>query len=216
MISVIIPTYNRFDLLMNSINSVLNQTHKDFEIIVIDDSSDDERYLELSSNKNIRYFRLEKRTGLPSKVRNFGINQSKGEWIAFLDDDDTWLPNKLEVQMKYTDKYDFICSDALSNGRKWAKEIHLDVWNKVNPLNNLEFNYELINNHNLIINSTVLIKKERLLEINLIPEENELRGIEDYHTWKNVLRLGKVCLFIEEALIQYETNTQKFYKDNYI
>ena len=216
MISVIIPTYNRFDLLMNSINSVLNQTHKDFEIIVIDDCSDDERYLELLSNKNIRYFRLEKRNGLPSKVRNFGINQSKGEWIAFLDDDDTWLPNKLELQMKYVDKYDFICSDALSNGRKWAKQIHIDVWNSVNQSNNLEFNYDLINKHNLIINSTVLIKKDILFEINLIPEENNFRGIEDYQTWKNVLKLGKICLFIEDALIEYETNTEKFYRDNYV
>lgn len=216
MISVIIPTYNRFDLLMNSINSVLNQTYKDFEIIVIDDCSDDERYLELLSNKNIRYFRLEKRTGLPSKVRNFGLNQSKGEWIAFLDDDDTWLPNKLELQMKYADKYEFICSDALSNGRKWAKQIHIDVWNIVNPSNILEFNYDLINKHNLIINSTVLIKKDILFEINLIPEENSFRGVEDYQTWKNVLKLGKICLFIEDALIEYETNTEKFYIDNYV
>ena len=108
MISVIIPTYNRYEFVNRAINSVINQTYKDIEIIVVDDCSEDPRYQELSKNKNIKYFRLDKRSGLPACGRNLGIKNSSGEWVAFLDDDDYWVEKKLEKQMEYSNKFDFI------------------------------------------------------------------------------------------------------------
>jgi len=213
MISVIIPTYNRYEFVNRAINSVINQTYKDIEIIVVDDCSEDPRYQELSKNKNIKYFRLDKRSGLPACGRNLGIKNSLGEWVAFLDDDDYWVEKKLEKQMEYSNKFDFISSEAMVEGKKWAKGIHLSFWNYINPLNKFEFDFELINKHNLIINSSVLVKKELLLKIGLITEDPKYRGTEDYHTWKEILKLGKKCLFIEEPLIEYETKTHKFWKD---
>jgi glycosyltransferase involved in cell wall biosynthesis len=117
MVSVIIPTYNRFDLLLKSIDSIINQTYKNFEIIIVDDCSDDKRYETLLDNKNVRYFRLKERSGLPAVTRNFGIKQSVGDWIAFLDDDDVWLPDKLKLQVNYTDSYKFLCTESYYEGQ---------------------------------------------------------------------------------------------------
>jgi len=215
-ISVIIPTYNRYDSVIKTIESVINQTYNNIEIIVIDDCSDDERYINLKENKNILYHKLNTRTGLPSKVRNYGIKMSTGNWIAFLDDDDTWDTSKLEIQMQYAYKYGFVCSDALSEGNKWAKGIHIPVWERFNPNNNTVFDYDLISRHNFIINSSVLVKKDLLLQVGLISENPTLRGVEDYDCWKKLLQLGVKCFFIEKPLINYEVNSVKYYKDNYI
>jgi glycosyltransferase involved in cell wall biosynthesis len=216
MVSVIIPTYNRFELVQRAINSVLNQTYTDFEIIVINDCSDDIRYDELEKRNDIRYFKLTKRSGLPAIVRNFGIRQSLGDWIAFLDDDDTWKSEKLEKQMSLTDKYKFICTESYYENQLYAKGKYLNIWNQKNPENIYEFNYDLLLKHNLIINSSVLVYKDLLNEVNLISESNHLRGIEDYDTWLKITKLGYVCYFIDEPLLDYELNSYKSYKDDYI
>ena len=86
LISVIIPSYNREKLIVKAINSVLNQTFTDFEILIIDDASTDntKQVIHDLNLENIRYFRLEKNGG-QCIARNFGIKQAKGEYIAFLD-----------------------------------------------------------------------------------------------------------------------------------
>ncbi len=101
-VSVIIPTYNRKSYLLNAIDSVMNQTFKDYEIVVVDDGSTDgtKEALALLVNSNLikYYYQI---NGGPSKARNLGIKQAQGEYIAFLDSDDLWLPTKLEAQMEY-------------------------------------------------------------------------------------------------------------------
>jgi glycosyltransferase involved in cell wall biosynthesis len=101
LVSVIIPSYNRERLIIKSVNSVLNQTFTDYEILIIDDASTDNTKEVIDNLKleNIRYFRLEKNGG-QCIARNFGIKQAKGDYIAFLDSDDEWLPRKLELQVK--------------------------------------------------------------------------------------------------------------------
>ena len=106
-VSVIIPTYNRPQSLSRAIKSVLVQTHKNYEILVINDSDDEKPVLEVIENFNdnrIKYFNNERVKG-GNGARNTGIIKSKGEYIAFLDDDDEWLPDKIKNQIKYlTDK----------------------------------------------------------------------------------------------------------------
>jgi glycosyltransferase involved in cell wall biosynthesis len=216
MISVIIPSYNRYDLLLKAIESVRNQTFKDFEIIVIDDCSEDDRYKNLNLISDIRYFRLPKRTGLPAKVRNFGILQSKGEWIAFLDDDDIWIENKLYEQYKMTSKYNFICTDSFYENVIFRKVREFHIWKNANSSNTNELNLEIIKRHNLIINSSVLIKKTILEEIGYIPENKEFRAIEDYITWIKVLEKGYVCFFIDLPLMHYNNSSYKFHSDSYL
>jgi glycosyltransferase involved in cell wall biosynthesis len=100
-VSVIIPTYDRAHLVSRAIKSVLNQTYQDFEIIVVDDGSTDntEEVVKNLNDPRIRHIPHEKNRGL-SAARNTGIRAARGEYIAFLDDDDLWLPLKLEKQLR--------------------------------------------------------------------------------------------------------------------
>src|SRR3990167_7894784 len=100
LVTVIIPTYNRFELLKKALVSVLNQSFEDFEVLIIDDCSQDQtsRIPEYSADSRIRYIKNDRNKGM-SAVRNIGIRNSKGTYIAFLDDDDEWMPDKLEKQM---------------------------------------------------------------------------------------------------------------------
>lgn len=99
-VSVIIPTYNRAHLVGRALQSVLSQTFSDYEIIVIDDGSSDctLEVVRAFQDTRIRYVRFDRNCG-PSRARNVGIQTACGEWIAFLDSDDEWLPRKLELQM---------------------------------------------------------------------------------------------------------------------
>lgn len=105
MITVITPTYKRYQYLKKAIDSVLTQTYNDFEYIIVDDNTLDsderkltEKVIRGYSDPRIRYIQNEKNLG-GSGARNVGIFQAKGEYIAFLDDDDMYLPDRLEVQL---------------------------------------------------------------------------------------------------------------------
>lgn len=100
-VSVIIPTYNRAHLIGRAIQSVLSQTFQDFEIIVVDDGSEDntKEVVRGFADGHVRYFRHNENRG-GSAARNTGIRASRGEYIAFLDSDDEWNPRKLERQLR--------------------------------------------------------------------------------------------------------------------
>src|ERR1700737_4457090 len=99
-VSVIIPTYNRAELLRSAIISVLTQIFQDFEVIVVDDASRDntQNVVHSFNDRRIRYIRNGMNKG-DAVARNVGITNSSCEYIAFLDDDDEWLPEKLEKQI---------------------------------------------------------------------------------------------------------------------
>ena len=112
-ISVVIPTYNRYEVLQRALNSVFAQTHPPYEIIVIDDGSTDTTQQIAQDFPNIKYFHQENR-GV-SSARNLGIEKSTQNWVAFLDSDDEWHKDKLKEQtlfheenpdilMSYTDE----------------------------------------------------------------------------------------------------------------
>lgn len=105
-VSVVTPTYNRAHHLTQTINSVLYQTYRDLEVIVVDDGSTDETrdVVQQFANCRIKYIYQENQER--SVARNTGIKTSEGEYIAFLDSDDLWLPNKLEVQVPILDRQD--------------------------------------------------------------------------------------------------------------
>ena len=103
LISVIIPTYDRALLISRAIDSVLKQTYKNIEIIVVDDgSTDNTGEIILSYLAGVKYFH--KKNGGVSSARNMGIKQSSGEYIAFLDSDDLWYPTKIEKQLDFLSK----------------------------------------------------------------------------------------------------------------
>lgn len=102
LVSVIIPTYNRGRLILDSVTSVLNQTYKNIELIVVDDCSTDdtEKTVKSIDDSRIKYIKLEKNSGA-CVARNKGIEISRGEFIAFNDSDDLWLPEKINSQLDF-------------------------------------------------------------------------------------------------------------------
>jgi glycosyltransferase involved in cell wall biosynthesis len=98
LVSIIIPTYNRADLVRQAVASVKAQTYQDFEIVVVDDGGTDGTCEVLSTWRELRVLRHPGRRGV-SAARNTGIAAARGEWLAFLDSDDLWLPDKLARQI---------------------------------------------------------------------------------------------------------------------
>jgi len=121
LVSVIIPTYNRAVFVLKAIESVLAQTFTDYEIIVVDDGSTDNTDQQVAnlvkSNEKVRYYKIVNQ-GV-SFARNFGVDQSRGEWLAFLDSDDQWLPKKLEKQVLEVTNNNFI--DIIYTDEKWIR-----------------------------------------------------------------------------------------------
>lgn len=101
LVSVIVPTYNREGMIVKSVNSILEQTYQNLECIIVDDASQDHTKDVVSriEDSRVRYIRLEKNSG-PSVARNVGIREGRGDYIAFNDSDDLWLPDKLKMQME--------------------------------------------------------------------------------------------------------------------
>lgn len=101
LVSVIIPTYNRADLLRGAVDSVLAQTYPNIEVIVVDNGSTDstaEIMRSYSHDARVQYI-YQEGSGNPVSPRNLGVSQCRGQWIAFLDSDDEWLPGKIQLQM---------------------------------------------------------------------------------------------------------------------
>jgi glycosyltransferase involved in cell wall biosynthesis len=103
LVSVIIPTHNRAALLAEALASVTAQTFRDFEIVVVDDGSTDKTLATLGRCDSLRVLRHPARRGVAA-ARNLGIAAARGAWLAFLDSDDLWLPEKLARQMAYLEK----------------------------------------------------------------------------------------------------------------
>lgn len=105
LVSVIMPSYNTAEFIKETIESVLHQTYQNFEIIIVDDCSTDNTDEVVSSIKDerIKYLKNEKNSGAAIS-RNRALREAKGEWIAFLDSDDVWLPEKLEKQISFMKK----------------------------------------------------------------------------------------------------------------
>lgn len=101
-VSVVIPTYNREKTILRAVRSVLDQTYTNLEVLVIDDGSTDGTANIVNSiqDDRVKYVIMEQNGG-PSMARNAGVQMAEGEWIAFLDSDDCWHKNKLEIQIKY-------------------------------------------------------------------------------------------------------------------
>jgi glycosyltransferase involved in cell wall biosynthesis len=102
LVSIIMPSYNAAKYIQEAVNSIVNQTYKKWELIIIDDFSTDntESIIKSIKDDRIRYYKNKKNIGA-ALSRNFAIKNARGRWIAFLDSDDIWLPEKLDKQIKF-------------------------------------------------------------------------------------------------------------------
>lgn len=106
LVSIIVPTYNRGHIIGETVQSVIDQTYENWELLVVDDGSEDgtKDAVGKFQDARIKYFGLE-HSGVIGKVRNYGIKAARGEYVAFLDSDDVWLAHKLEYQLSLLRKY---------------------------------------------------------------------------------------------------------------
>ena len=141
LVSVIIPTYNRSHLIQESIQSVFDQTYRQWELIIVDDGSTDETSTILAnhSDSRIHYYRID-HCGIIGRVRNYGMKHAKGTYIAFLDSDDLWRQDKLEFQfalLKTYPKASFVSSNGVHFGEDQslpAELVNLFVGNAFLPM----------------------------------------------------------------------------------
>ena len=155
-ISIIIPTYNRAYSLENTLKIVLNQTYRNFEIILIDNHSTDgtSNLVGRLNDKRIKFIQIFN-NGIIAKSRNKGIKEAKGEFIAFLDSDDWWTENKLEIAVKYIkDGFEFIFHDLK------VEPNSLSIKDKIFNKNKRQFTFEeCLLYGNFIYTSSVILKK---------------------------------------------------------
>ena len=177
-ISIIIPTYNRANLITNSINSVLNQTYTNFEVIVIDDCSKDNTKNEIDKIKDnrIRYIKLRKNKG-PNFARNLGIKKSTGEYITFQDSDDIFHNTKLEKQIKniINNKSDLDFCKIRVNLQDGNTFIFPDITQEKRILNKRVFNE--LSYGNFISTQSILVKKYYIQKYLF---DTELPRLQDY------------------------------------
>lgn len=202
LVSVVIPTYNASNFLIRAIQSVVNQTYKNWELIIVDDGSTDHtrQIVEEFQKKDSRikyFFQNNKGQGA---ARNLGIKIANGAYIAFLDSDDEFYENKLERVMSYFVKdknIAFIYSDASIIGDNLYQKRRSEV---VTPYSGKIYIKLLFNN--FITTSTVVVKKEVLKNCGLFDESDLLRNFEDYDLWLRIAKKYKIE-YIPEVLTKY-------------
>lgn len=173
LVSAVITTHNRADLLPRALDSVIAQTYTNLDIVVVDDGSTDqtdEVVKKYSQNHLINYIRLDHSIGA-CKARNRGIEEAKGEFVAGLDDDDMWHEQRIEKLLQlYSDEYACITSDMLmaySSGEA--------IWNKQKII---DLDTLLYTNQ---VGNQVLVRRERLLEVGGF--DPNLKAAQDYDLW---------------------------------
>jgi glycosyltransferase involved in cell wall biosynthesis len=197
-VSVIIPTYNRAKLVERAINSVLVQTFKDFELFIIDDASTDntKQIVKKFRDERIKIIHHQKNKG-GSAARNTGIKTAIGEYIAFLDDDDEWIPTKLEKQMRFFER----CKRNVGLIYSWAEIIDekKDLFVKSQSKVKGTFLREILE-RSFLISSTVIVKKACFHSVGLF-DENFI-SCQDREMWTRIATRYEVEL-LPECLVRY-------------
>jgi len=195
-ITVVIPTYNRYDFLKRAIASVISQTYKVKEIIVVDDGSSDSTSQILQDFPNIKYI-FQKNSGV-SSARNLGITHATNEWIAFLDSDDEWHEHKLEEQMAFHQEN----SDVLMSytDEEWIRDgISVKIPKKFRKIG-LDVFTENLSFCNLAPSSAV-IHKTLFESIGAFDESLEV--CEDYDLWLRIALKNKIALVHKKLIKKY-------------
>ena len=196
IVSVIIPTYNRYNFIKEALNSVFSQTYKKLEVIVVDDGSTDETEKITGEFPEIIYLSHKKNMGVAA-ARNTGIKASSGEFITFLDSDDLWLPEKIEKQVDFFKKnpdYPVVQTEEtwIKNGKKVnPRKIHKKEGGYI-----FERSLKLC----LISPSAVMMKRELFDEVGLFDEN--LKAAEDYDLWLRITWKYPVGLLPEPLVIK--------------
>lgn len=204
-ISVVIPAYNREETIVECLDSVVNQTYKPYEVIVVDDASSDNtvKAVENYPSDIVRVIRCSQNAGA-QVARNIGIKESKGDWIAFQDSDDTWLPDKLERQKEAIEKSGFnVCAGAGIWKENGQEKVMMSGGKSGDAFG------EALITKTYIMFQTLLVKKEILEQIGYLDEKVE--AYQELDTGILITRANKL-VYINQPLFVY--NIQETMFDN--
>jgi glycosyltransferase involved in cell wall biosynthesis len=196
--TVIIPTYNRMELLRESIQSVLDQTFKDFELLIIDDLSIDNTWEVVASfqDERIKYI-LNDRSRGGAGARNAGIFMAKGEWVAFLDDDDVYLPQKLKLQYEkikqVNDSVGLVYVGSAIYDFNEKEEISQYLPQKEGWIQN-----DLLYSNHITSFSTVAIKRDLLWKLGGLDERFE--AMQDMELYVRIAGLSMIA-YVKDKLV---------------
>ena len=204
LVSIIMPSYNTAKYIKESIESIINQTYGDWELIIVDDCSNDETdtIVESFEDKRIRFLKNEKNVGA-ALSRNRALREAKGEWIAFLDSDELWTPDKLEKQIEFMKKNNIGCSCTYSTyiDENSSPLMIIDKCPKYITLQSLYL-------YNWIASITVIYHYPTVGLVQVA----DLKKRNDYALWLKVLKKTD-CVCHPEVLAQYRIRKQSVSHD---
>ncbi len=198
MVSIVIPTYNHAHFLGHAIQSVLDQTYQDWEVLVIDNHSQDrtDEVVKDFKDARIRILKIHNH-GVIAASRNLGIREARGGWVAFLDSDDLWYPNKLEYCLQHLEKgFDLVC-----HGERWLGD-GCDREVQYGPESRATYNALLLEG-NCISTSAVIVSRTQLMAVDGFCEDEEIVTAEDYDLWLRLAKNGARIGFIVKTLGEY-------------
>jgi glycosyltransferase involved in cell wall biosynthesis len=210
MISILLPIYNGEKFISQSIDSILNQTFKDFELLIGFNGTTDNSIDIVSSYKDnrIKIFNYANEKG-KSKTLNKLLSESKYEWVAIQDDDDIWIDKKIEKQLRFINNFDVIGTLIK----------YIDENNKVTGDPDLFTDSFIIAQllslgHNQIANSSTLIKKSCIFEVGGWSEnldklaENNVQPCEDFDLWLKMIKNNKKFINVDEYLVHHRIHSR--------
>lgn len=210
LVTVIIPTYGRADLLGACIQSVLNQTYSNIEIIVVDDNGEgtvNQKTTEtvVLRTSNVKYI-VHKRNYNGSVARNTGIMHSKGFYVCFLDDDDLFYPDKIAIQIKAIQGYDFCLCGFVKKSKK--NEVYFGYSLRENILNEV-----LLSRKEFCSGSSILVRKDCVLDIGGFDEK--LTRFQDINFLVKLSAKFK-GIVIENILLQITIHQRSYKPENFM
>ena len=202
VVTVVMPVYNSQQYLTESLSSVLSQTLVDFELIAIDDYSSDSSLLILesyaSNDARVRVIGLDQNSG-PAVARNVGIREAKGRYIAFIDSDDIWLPNKLAIQLELMQSTQsaivFSSYSLIQEGQRGSGAVVCAP---------AKVTYPMLLKSNYIGCSTAMYDTKKVGKVYM----PEIRFRQDYGLWLRILRNGHAALGVSEPLVRYRVRKE--------
>lgn len=203
LVSIITPSYNAEKLIGRTIQSVLDQTYVNWEMIVIDDCSKDATRTVVSDlaakDSRIRLVPLDSNHGAPAAPRNIGVKQATGRWIAFLDADDIWHPRKLELQVAALEAANatFSCTQMVD-----FYDDKTIVFGQVEgcDVQRVAFAQQQVKGR--IPTSSVMLDKQLMLD-HPFNVDIRYKAVEDYHCWLRILSGATTCLKLRHPLLHY-------------
>jgi len=213
-VSVIMPAYNGEKYIAESIRSVLAQTYLDWELIVVDDGSID-RSSEIArdfSSQDKRIIYVSQQNGGQGRARNTGIRMARGEVIAFLDQDDLWLKEKLELQLKamkeanadviFSDGFIFHDDDSTDESTTCAAWFSA-LRGKVDGASMLGYLLTL----NRIPTLSAMVRRETMESVGLLEEDRRYQNCDDYDLWLKLAESGATFFGMSEKLVRYRLHS---------